>query len=194
MGITFEALANPNKIRSIVKTAKENLLNAQKKNLLTYNQKFSSGTTFKVGDTILIKKPHSTSLDPIFSTPVEIVSVDPPVYTVKTSENKIFKIHHNRTKRYGTESEKIPTFDNYLESDSDDEHPNVEEKSNENLQQYPEKRTIKIPAQNLEYCKRYLPSFIKRGGMSEEALALEPRMRNSAAMSCCSRVRNGVCL
>ncbi|KII71197.1 hypothetical protein RF11_09221 [Thelohanellus kitauei] len=177
MGITFEALANPNKIRSIVKTAKENLLNAQKKNLLTYNQKFSSGTTFKVGDTILIKKPHSTSLDPIFSTPVEIVSVDPPVYIVKTSENKIFKIHHNRTK----------------ESDSDDEHPNVEEKSNENSQQYPEKRTIKIPAQNLEYCKRYLPSFIKRGGMSEEALKLEPRMRAFTAI-CFSRARAMACV
>ncbi|KII69149.1 hypothetical protein RF11_03199 [Thelohanellus kitauei] len=84
-----------------------------------------------------------------------LISPDPPIYTALTTDSRKTRTHHNRAKLYEPNTPPRIVID----------------------QQKPEGRRIKIPPENLEYCRKYLPCFTTRGRMSDNTDY--PRLRES---------------
>ncbi|KII67555.1 Pro-Pol polyprotein [Thelohanellus kitauei] len=149
----------------IIKEVRNNLCKSQNENAKYYNQRSACDKNHKVGEIIDIKKPQRTSMEPLYWNPVKIIAADPPIYTVVTPENKRMTIHNTLTKSYGTVEDSIQNLD---ENDSHSRNEfKGEDTYNEDDPVTSLKRKIKILAKNLDCCRRHLPSFTIRDGVSE---------------------------
>ncbi|KII60776.1 Retrovirus-related Pol polyprotein [Thelohanellus kitauei] len=125
---------------------------------------------FDIGDKIMVRKYKTNSLEQPYVGPYEIIEKNGPVYTIYIQGTGKYKVHHNRTKKfYGLNH---PTV-NKNPQPYDDEEENEEEKEDATKLRR-SSRTIKIPPENIEFIKKSLPSFLRRGGMSGKVIQDNP--------------------
>lgn len=118
---------------------------------------------YKHNDLVMVKKPFYSALESPYYGPFKIIGVRHPVYKIVQCDDNsnTLRVHFNRLKIFNHENSRRDPYDDDSSSDEENDKP-IENSVNEERV----KRKIKIPEENQEYCKKYLPSIFMRGGMS----------------------------
>ncbi|KII73888.1 Retrovirus-related Pol polyprotein [Thelohanellus kitauei] len=130
-----------------------------------YYDRSTTENQFTIGQQVLLEKPSWSGFDSRYDGPYTITKKRYPDYKIKSSLNgSETVVHHNRLKLYKNPGCVVNSSDDEFE-----DNMNIEREPEARAETM-EKRRIKIPAENLEFVKKNLPSFLERGGMSEMSL------------------------
>ncbi|KII64791.1 hypothetical protein RF11_03396 [Thelohanellus kitauei] len=134
--------------------ADKNIHRSEQKYKNVYDKK-SNFTQHKTNQLVLMECLNAGSLEHRYKGPYKIIkNVGDVDYQISDIDkpDKTFIVHHDRLRGF-------PESQNFAENVKD---PVLEEDNSTKPVSEP-KRQIKIPKENLEFCRRYLPSFLDGG-------------------------------